>query len=143
MSGPQLSEAIASAALALIGTPYRRNGRDPLTGLDCIGVVCAALAATGHRGTFPTRSTLRRRTLPCLETLARQAGLLPVSGATKTGDIVLVRCSPVQWHALVAVSSSRFVHAHAGLRRVVLSVEDPSWARAGHWHLPPIASPTP
>jgi cell wall-associated NlpC family hydrolase len=131
------SAELARAARALIDVPYRCNGRDPATGLDCLGVVAAALAAIGRAASLPPRSTLRRRNLPEIGAIARAAGLDDADGAVEPGDILLVRCSPVQWHALVAVATERFVHAHAGLRRVVLSPADRTWTHAGHWRLPP------
>ena len=130
-------QAVVSTALTLVGTPYRLNGRDRVSGLDCIGVVTLALASAGRDAGLPLRSTLRRRALPCLRIFAHRAGLSPVDGEAKAGDIVLVRCSAIQWHALVAVSATRFVHAHAGLRRVVLSAADPSWTDVRHWRLSP------
>ncbi len=34
---------LAAAALNLIGTPFRLHGRDPATGLDCVGLVAEAM----------------------------------------------------------------------------------------------------
>lgn len=42
-----MSSAIVEAARATIGTPFRWQGREPGTGLDCVGLVCAAAAAEG------------------------------------------------------------------------------------------------
>ncbi len=131
--------ALAEAARALVGVPYMRDGRDPATGLDCLGVVAAALAAIGHKPALPIRSTLRRRNLPDLALIASDARLLCVTGETIAGDVLLVRCGPLQWHGLVAVGEARFVHAHATLRRVVLGPADPCWSPAAHWRLPPSA----
>ena len=36
-------EALATAAEQLIGIPFRLHGRNPETGLDCVGVVAAAV----------------------------------------------------------------------------------------------------
>lgn len=127
--------ALAEAARALVGVPYRRDGRDPATGLDCVGVIAAALAAIGRTPALPLRSTLRRREPPDLSAIATGAGLFRVTGGITAGDVLLVRCGAVQWHALVAITEARFVHAHAGLRRVVLGPADPAWATAAHWRL--------
>ena len=43
MSGPRSGAAIAAAARALVGVPFRLQGRDPALGLDCVGLVGAAL----------------------------------------------------------------------------------------------------
>jgi cell wall-associated NlpC family hydrolase len=129
---------LARAARALVGSAYRRDGRDPATGLDCVGVVAAALAAIG-RAPLPPRSTQRRRALPDLDAIAADAGLQEITDDVTAGDILLVRCAPLQWHALVAVEPDRFVHAHAGLRRVVLGPADPAWTTTAHWRLTPTA----
>ena len=42
-------EEFAAAAEALVGTPFRFRGRDRKTGLDCVGVVLAALADIGRK----------------------------------------------------------------------------------------------
>ncbi len=131
--------ALAEAARALVGVPYMRDGRDPTIGLDCLGVIGAALAAIGHRPALPVRSTLRRRDLPDVALIARDAGLLCATGEPVEGDVLLVRCAPLQWHALVTVGEARFVHAHATLRRVVLGPADPAWTLAAHWRLTPTA----
>jgi cell wall-associated NlpC family hydrolase len=130
-------DALALAARELVGAPYRHGGRDPASGLDCLGVVAASFAAIGWPGRLPARSTLRRRDVPDAAQLASRAGLICTNGAVAAGDILLVRCSSIQLHLLIAISTDRFVHAHAGLRRVVLGPGDPTWTLAAHWRLPP------
>jgi cell wall-associated NlpC family hydrolase len=132
MSGP----ALAAAAQALAGTPFRLNGRDPATGLDCLGVLATALAAIGQPAAFPSRYSLRQREGIDAAALARVAGLTEAASAIRAGDVLLVRCSPVQRHVLVALGADRVVHAHAGLRRVVIGPRDGGWALIGHWRLP-------
>ena len=41
-------EALAEAAVAFAGTRFRLHGRDPETGLDCIGLLAAALTRIGR-----------------------------------------------------------------------------------------------
>jgi cell wall-associated NlpC family hydrolase len=130
-------DALALAARELVGAPYRHGGRDPASGLDCLGVVAASFAAIGWPGRLPARSTLRRCDMPDAAQLASRAGLICTTGPVAAGDILLVRCSPIQLHLLIAISTDRFVHAHAGLRRVVLGPGDPTWTLAAHWRLPP------
>lgn len=127
---------LAAAALALVGTRFRLNGRDPGSGLDCLGVVAASLAAVGRPAPLPRQFSLRCRGEPDVEALVAPTGLVPACGAVAAGDVLLVRCSPVQLHLLVATAPDRYVHAHAGLRRVVLGPRDPAWAVARHWRLP-------
>lgn len=129
--------ALADAARGLVGAPYRHNGRDPATGLDCLGVLGAALAAIGRAAPLPARNAMHRRGDPDVEAIAEACGLVDASGLSTPGDVLLVRCSPLQLHLLLAVSANRFVHAHAGLRRVVLGPCDPAWSIVGHWRLTP------
>ena len=44
-----MSGALAEAALGLLGVPFRLHGRDPATGLDCVGLVAEALRRAGRR----------------------------------------------------------------------------------------------
>lgn len=129
--------ALAIAARGLVGASYRHDGRDPATGLDCLGVLGAALTAIGQAAALPPRNTMHRRGESDVATIARTCGLVDASGPTRPGDVLLVRCSPLQLHVLVAVRADCFVHAHAGLRRVVLSPTDPAWSIVGHWRLTP------
>ena len=43
------AESLALAAEALEGAPFRLHGRDPVTGLDCIGVLAQSLEAFGQK----------------------------------------------------------------------------------------------
>lgn len=40
-------EDVAREAVALTGTPFKRQGRNPASGLDCQGLVVAAVLAAG------------------------------------------------------------------------------------------------
>ena len=128
--------AIAAAAHALVGARYRPGGRDPATGLDCLGVVAASLAAVGWHARLPVRSTLHRGDVRDAIEIAHLAGLVCPAGNTLAGDIMMVRCSPIQLHLLIAAGAERFIHAHASLRRVVLGPSDPAWTFVGRWRLP-------
>ena len=112
---------IAAAALALVGTPFRLRGRDPRTGLDCVGL---ALVAFGRAGVPPVvapayqlRGTSRERA----EAALRCAGLVPAEAA-RAGDLVVAESGPMQLHLMICTGagpSAAYVHAHAGLGRVV------------------------
>ncbi|MET1755024.1 hypothetical protein ABVV53_06060 [Novosphingobium sp. RD2P27] len=127
---------LAAAAEALVGVPFRLHGRDPNCGVDCLGVLAAALARIGRSASLPASHTLRRRGEVDAEAVARDAGLVRAAGVLARGDMLLVRCSATQLHLLIAVNASRFVHAHAGLGRVVIGARDPGWPVVGHWRLP-------
>lgn len=49
------------------------------------------------------------------------------------GDVLLVRPGPAQVHLLVCARDGRFVHAHAGLRRVVAMPGPHGWPVLRHW----------
>ena len=133
MTGDQL----ARAAEALIGSPFRLHGRDPATGLDCIGVLAAALKATGHSAVLPSDYSLRNRRIPDTAAAAASAGLAPAKGECAAGDVVLCRVSACQFHLAIALGPDRFIHAHAGLGRVVLSPAPLPWPILQHWRPAP------
>jgi len=116
MSGP----ALAAAAEALVGRRFRLHGRDPESGLDCIGVLAASLAAIGRPVAFPSGYALRTSAYSSLPALAAEHGFVSATGATLPGDVLFVRPGPAQMHLLIAaIAPGWFIEAHAGLRRVV------------------------
>lgn len=135
MSGPAAADALASAAEALAGTRFRLHGRDQATGLDCLGVLAASLAAIGRPAPVPRDYALRQRALPALGEIAAACGFEPSGPPVRPGDALLARVAVCQWHLLLAVSGGRFVHAHAGLRRVVVQPGPLPWPVAEHWRL--------
>lgn len=126
MSGP----TVALAAEALIGAPFRLHGRDPATGLDCVGLVAAALGARGPLGYH-----LRNRDISALLAFAPAAGLIDADGPVEPGDVLLAHSGPAQHHLLIADTRGGFVHAHAGLRRVVATRAPLPWPTERHWRL--------
>lgn len=129
------ASALAHAAEALAGARFRLHGRNPETGLDCVGVLAAALAAVGHPAPIPNGYTLRSRSLPWLDMAVVGSGFAPARGPVLPGDVLLARIGPCQLHLLVAAHRDRFIHAHAGLRRVVLMPGPPPWPILHHWRL--------
>lgn len=129
--------ALAAAAEALVGARFRLHGRDPATGLDCIGVLAAALRACGLPGALPTGYGLRTLRL---EQWLPQPGSLGFTTAMQpflSGDVVMQHLGPAQYHLAIADSAGGWIHAHAGLRRVVQAPELPSGAIVHHWRLAP------
>jgi len=98
----------------LIGVPFRLHGRDPATGLDCVGVVALALGA----GTVPSGYRLRRAAPDAIIDGLEAAGLIRTHGAPREGDVLLIAAGPSQFH-LALRTSQGFVHACALLKRVV------------------------
>ncbi|MBO9524681.1 MAG: peptidoglycan endopeptidase [Sphingobium yanoikuyae] len=131
MSGPRSGAAIAAAARALVGVPFRLQGRDPALGLDCVGLVGAAMRAAGYAPMMPGDYGLRFGDDRRADEWARAAGLRPVR-AGAVGDMILVRPGALHQHLLILVPGG-FVHAHAGLRRVVETPGVPPWPILRIW----------
>lgn len=129
--------ALVEAARALIGCPFRLHGRDPATGLDCVGLVSAALATSGVRTVVPTGYGLRNLDIAQWLPLARQSGLVPAPGGICPGEVLLIGLPHCQHHLVIAADAATVIHAHAGLRRVVLQPLDPAWQVAAKWRLAP------
>ena len=70
--------ALAAAAESLVGTRFRLHGRDPDTGLDCVGLLAASLAAIGRAAPLPNGYRLRARSLPGLEAANSSSASMPV-----------------------------------------------------------------
>lgn len=121
---------VARAAEALVGTRFRLHGRDPATGLDCVGLAAAALGAPA-----PASYRLRNRDIAAALAFAPRAGLAEASGAIEPGDVLLARAGPAQHHLLIADTAGGFVHAHAGLRRAVITPAPLPWPVERHWRL--------
>ena len=130
-------EALAAAALGLVGTPFRLHGRDPSVGLDCVGLVHAALAAAGRQPVPPRGYALRNLAVDHWLPLAAQSGLVPATEALRSGDVQLIALGFAQHHLVIACGAGNVVHAHAGLRRVVCQPRDPAWQVLASWRLAP------
>jgi hypothetical protein len=128
-------DALAAAAMRLIGAPFRLNGRDPRRGLDCVGVLLAGLSAIGREPVVPLQYRLRRTNIDEFVTAARDIGLMDVCGSPIAGDLLVARPGPAQFHAAVVGFGNGIVHAHAGLGRVVLSPAPMCWPLEKHWRL--------
>ena len=126
-------QAIAEAAAQLIGSPFRLNGRNPRFGLDCVGLVHCALEAAGLRPASCKGYQLRNYSIEPFLKSAEASGLAKSSGPVEPGDIVLVIPGPAQHHLLVAEGGGRFIHAHAGLRKVVRSTPPIPWEIVSAW----------
>ncbi|WP_010409638.1 NlpC/P60 family protein [Citromicrobium sp. JLT1363] len=130
--------AVIAAANGLAGTPFRLQGRDPDTGLDCIGVILISLDRAGIRPRLPEDYRPHRRAPAIPESALAAAGLARVDGDLRQpGDILLLRTAPAQMHAAIAVEGSDIVHAHAGARRVVRGALPDHWSIIAAWRLHP------
>ncbi|MEY2943364.1 MAG: hypothetical protein RLY97_1378 [Pseudomonadota bacterium] len=128
-------QSLAGAAEALIGCRFRLYGRDPASGLDCVGVLAAALKSVGGVADFPCDYALRMRDVVGFVAQAEGLGFAAVVGEIARDDAVMVQVGPHQFHLAIAAGAGEFIHAHAGLRRVVKAALLPEWEMVGHWRM--------
>lgn len=128
-------DALATVARSLVGTPFRLHGRDPASGLDCVGLVAVALERSGQVAAAPAGYRLRNRAIDRWLHVAGSAGLSPVDGPLRPGDVLLVCPGPWQHHLLVAGHGGDFIHAHAALGQVVAMPGPLPWPTICHWRL--------
>ena len=119
--------AVAEAALRAVGTRFRLHGRGA-EGLDCVGLVALALRAGGYAGAVPSGYSLRGGDWGLLDRL-----LVRVVEA-EPGDVLVMAVGPGQIHLGIRTAGG-FVHADAGLRRVVERPGMPPWPLIGVWRV--------
>jgi murein DD-endopeptidase / murein LD-carboxypeptidase len=118
--------AVFWAARAHVGTRFRLHGRNPATGLDCVGLAAVALHDAGIKiGPVPTGYGLKDHSAEAIIAMLQQAGLMAApwdssSNRANIGHIALYHVGARQHH-LAIIGPQSAVHAHAGLRRVVES----------------------
>jgi hypothetical protein len=113
----------ADRARALVGTRFRPQGRSS-DGLDCVGVVLATFGIDpasarrdyGFRNQDPVRLDAE---------LLKHFRQLPTRRLAP-GDVMMMTIAERQLHLAVRTEHG-FVHAHAGLRRVVETPGLPDW----------------
>lgn len=108
----------------LVGVQFRPQGRDPIFGLDCIGLILCAFA-------IPAAGARRDYRLAGNDTAALDRGLRSFfdrlsAEDRNAGDVILCNVRPGQCHLAVECGGS-FVHADARLRRVVETPGAPPW----------------
>ena len=126
---------LVEAARSFLGVPFRLHGRDPQTGLDCIGLLHVSLLAIGREPLAPTGYRLRNLDTSRWMGLAEASGLRPTHGRALAGDILLIRPGPSQHHLLICEDAGHAIHAHAGLRRVVRQQMQFPPDPIAHWRL--------
>ena len=118
----------------MVGVPFRPQGHDPATGLDCVGLVSAAYAAAGRPMVPPVGYPMRGWARERIEAGLAMAGFAPVSGEMCTGDVALITYDAGQFH-LGLIGPGCLVHAHAGLKRVVETPFDGLIRDAAGWRI--------
>lgn len=113
----------AARAKALVGTRFRAQGRGE-GGLDCVGVVVATfgIPVDAVANNYRLRGDHRPEVHAELERYFRR---VPRS-QLRAGDVMLFDAGRDQVHLGVKTLAG-FVHAHAGIRRVVETPALPDW----------------
>lgn len=113
----------AARARALVGTRFRPQGFDPATGLDCLGVAITVYRLPGNA----VRHDYRLSGDHAAEIIAGAAErFVEVRGKPRPGDLLLLRLGAHQFH-LAVLTGTGFVHADAGIGRVVETPGAPPW----------------
>lgn len=110
-------------ARALVGARFRPQGRDE-RGLDCIGVVLAAFEV--HSGSVRRDYSLRGEHLDEVRAGLREHFRPVPVPQIRPGDVLVMAAGPQQIHLGIRTAAG-FVHAHAGIRRVVETPGTPEW----------------
>lgn len=126
---------LAQAAAGMQGCRWRLHGRDPASGLDCIGLLGAALAEIGRPVELPTGYRLHVSRLDAWLPDPARLGFVIATGAHRPGDVVLVQPAPAQVHLAIAGHDGGWIHAHAGLRTVVCQPALPAGPILARWRL--------
>ena len=109
--------------------------RDPRTGLDCVGLVAAAFAKLRWPVQPLPRYSLRQQSFAAQLACAAVSGFEEVTGLSMAGDLLLVRPGPAQIHLGIVSIGGAFIHAHAGLGKVVTTPPPLPWPIERHWRL--------
>lgn len=125
-------EDIAQRARQAIGAAFRLYGRDVATGVDCVGLVAHAAALIDVPRDYRLRGDYQRQ---IKQTLTNRGFVACDDAALLAGDILLLRAGPQQLHLAVVEAAASFIHAHAGLRRIVRTPLPLPWPLLGHWRI--------
>lgn len=122
-------DEVVARARGVLGVRFRLHGRDPATGLDCVGLVAWAYG----RSDVPTGYRLRSGSAGEYAAMLAAAGLVNVA-AMRPGDVLLCVSGPGQFHLGIA-SDAGTIHADAGLGRVVERPGPAPWPVMSRWRL--------
>lgn len=114
-------------ARALVGTRFRPQGR-ACDGLDCVGVIVATFGLPAE--SIPQNYRLRGNHLTEARARLGETFRRVSPKHIAAGDVMLMRVAADQIHLAVRTAAG-FVHAHAGIGRVVETPEMPQWPLLG------------
>lgn len=113
----------AARARAFLGVRFRPQGRGR-DALDCVGLVLATFDIPAEAASCDYRLRGHRRQVVEAQ-LARHFRRVPPK-ALQAGDVMLLRAGPDQLHLAVRTPGG-FVHAHAGIGKVIETPAMPDW----------------
>ena len=109
-------------ARTLIGCRFRPQGRVAELGLDCVGMACATYRIPPE--SIPCDYRMRGAEVGRLQ--AHLNRFFRAVRKPRPGDLLTLQVAPDQFH-LAVLSERGFIHADAGLRRVVEAPGAPPW----------------
>jgi murein DD-endopeptidase / murein LD-carboxypeptidase len=123
---------IAERAISQIDTPFRHYGRTPHVALDCVGLTLFAIGSDDCKWQY----SLKGDYVTTISAHLENSGFVRCDAmrARLPGEIALARCAPRNQHLMIR-SHDGWVHAHAGLGRVVHMPGDSPWPLIAHWRL--------
>lgn len=125
------AEAIVARARSLIDSRFRPQGRVPERGLDCVGVIM--LAGSVDLARVPDNYRLRGGNVDAANAVLDALGFIRLpADQGKPGDVVVLRSGPAQLHGAV-LTPAGYIHAHAGLRRVIETPGPLPWPVLSAW----------
>ena len=126
-------EKVVAAARSALGARFRLHGRDPATGLDCVGLAAFAMSEAGCDAAVPTGYAMRGGKPADIVSLIDAAGLTRAA-EDAPGDLVLCASGPGQLHLAISTGGG-LIHADAMLRRVTERSGDMPWPVIARWRL--------
>ena len=144
-----MSDAVVTAALSFLGTPYRHQASLPGVGCDCLGLlrgVWRALHGTEPMAMPPYRADLRDPLNAGALRRAAERLLVRETGPLAAGQVVLFRLGGMAEpkHCGILLGPTRFIHAQERLGVIEANLTE-AWAKrvCGRFAFPDIAVPSP
>lgn len=125
-------DEVVARARDLLGVRFRPQGRGTNQGLDCIGVVAMTFGLTAVRRDYCLRSGDADEVNGEFAAGGFSAIAVTAAGA---GDVLLVRVGPGRLHVVI-LTPEGYLHADAGLRRVVEVPGAVAWPVVSAWRHP-------
>lgn len=148
--GGESGKKLAEAAQNLLDTPFHLHGRTAQFGVDCIGLLLLALDEAGlcreRLAAIPRDYRIKGHGLDYFLRHGAALGFTAIENKGENfgenirflpaqyGDVFLLKPAVIQHHLAIATPSG-FVHAHAGLGRVICQKTIPHWPVLAQWRL--------